>query len=1042
MIGPARPDDVSDESTNYATWKNAANEQIRDFQQSPIYGPVYNKIRPPKNMILFVGDGLSSSTVTGARYLKAANMNKSAGEVVLDWELWPTVSLVHTFSANSTTTESAAAATALFCGTKAVQKVIGLTGVKECCTCKRFDSSQEIKSTLIHAQKNGLSTGIVTTTRITHATPAACYAHSRDRNHEADLLLSPSDFSFVCDDIASQLINNGLDFNVILGGGSRMFYQNVSAVTPKTPGSRKDGRNLFAQWLWEQQKRNRRHKLVFDSEKLKRLDLVEVDYLFGLLAPNHLDYEIRRTDQLSFSELTQIAVQILSRNPKGYLLLVEGGRIDKGHHANQAKYALTETLALEQAVSSAMRRVNLNDTLMVVTADHSHAYGVVGKANRRRNILDLDNSQLARDGYPYLISAYFNGPGASVYEPRRDPSNDRIFRDGYRQQALVPLASATHAADDVPLYAIGPLSQLFHRAVDNTYVAHATMFALCLEQYKKEPHSRNKVFIWFTLMETVAQFIPWIFWLTCIFSLVFCDEPTTNVSLFDVADNIVHPLMWKNAATRKIYSFKRSPLYGHIYNTINPPKNMILFIGDGMGSSTITGARYLKAANMNRSAGDVLLDWELWPTVSLVHTFSADRMTTDSASSATALFCGTKVAQQVIGIAGVKKCCTCRSFDSTQQIQSSLILAQKSGMSTGIVTTTRITHATPAAAYAHTTDRDQESDPKTSVSDSFVCDDIASQLINNGLDFNVILGGGSKMFYQNVSTVTPKTPGSRKDGRNLFEQWLREQKKRNRRHKLVFDSEKLKRLDLAEVDYLFGLLAPNHLDYDIRRKNQLSLSEMTEIAIKILARNSKGYLLLVEGGRIDHAHHGNQAKYALTDTLALERAVGSAARQVDADRTLMVVTADHSHVYGVVGYADRRTHILDVDESQTADDGYPYLISAYFNGPASPVKEPRKDPSTDRIFEDDYRQQALVPLGFATHAADDVPLYAMGPFSELFHQPVDNTYVAYATMFALCLDPYANEPHCTHRSASFNGNIPTYQLLVVLVTQFVQNFAL
>ncbi|KAF6770516.1 hypothetical protein AHF37_10931 [Paragonimus kellicotti] len=165
-------------------------------------------------------------------------------------------------------------------------------------------------------------------------------------------------------------------------------------------------------------------------------------------------------------------------------------------------------------------------------------------------------------------------------------------------------------------------------------------------------------------------------------------------------------------------------------------------------------------------------------------------------------------------------------------------------------------------------------------------------------------------------------------------------------------------------------------------------------------------------------------------------------RQVDADRTLMVVTADHSHVYGVVGYANRRTHILDMDESQTANDGYPYLISAYFNGPASPVKKPRTDPSTDRIFEDDYRQQALVPLGFATHAADDVPLYATGPFNELFHQPMDNTYVAYATMFALCLDPYANEPHCNRRSASFNGNVPTYQLLIIIVTHFVQNFAL
>ncbi|KAF8569656.1 hypothetical protein P879_01738 [Paragonimus westermani] len=543
-------------------------------------------------------------------------------------------------------------------------------------------------------------------------------------------------------------------------------------------------------------------------------------------------------------------------------------------------------------------------------------------------------------------------------------------------------------------------------------------------------------------MEAVAISIRLVIWLTGIFSPVFCDKSTPNIALPDVSDKIIDPLFWKNVASQKIHSFKQSSLYGHMYNTINPPKNMILFIGDGMGSSTITGARYLKAANLNRSAGDVLLDWELWPTVSLVRTFSADRMTTDSASSATALLCGTKVAQYVVGLAGVKTCCTCKSFDSVQQIKSSLILAQENGMSTGVVTTTRITHATPAAAYAHTTDRDQESYPKTSpYNSSFVCDDIASQLITNGVDFNVILGGGSKMFYQNVSDVTPKVPGSRNDDRNLLEQWLQEQQKRNRRHKMVFDSEELKQSNLADIDYLFGLLAPSHLEFDIRRRNQLSLSEMTEIAVKILSRNPKGYLLLVEGGRIDHAHHGNQAKYALTDTLALERAVNNAARQVDADRTLMVVTADHSHVYGVVGYAGRRTHVLDVDESQRANDGYPYLISAYINGPAGLVKEPRRDPSTDRIFEDDYRQQALVPLGYSTHAADDVPLYATGPFSELFHGPLDNTYVAYATMFALCLDPYTHEPHCIRRNASFKESMSTCHLLIV-ITYFFHRFVL
>ncbi|KAF5405630.1 hypothetical protein PHET_00836 [Paragonimus heterotremus] len=1011
LTSPVVPE-IPDEVFQPLTWEKAATEQFHDFQQSSVYGPVYNRISPPKNMIIFIGDGMSSSTITGARYLKAANMNKSAGEVVLDWELWPTVSLVHTFSANRMTTDSAAAATALFCGSKVAQSVVGLSGVKECCTCEPSDSAQKLQSILIQAQKKGLSVGIVTTTRITHATPAATYAHSTDRNQENQPKVSSSNSSFVCDDIASQLIDKGLDFKVILGGGARHFYQNVSDVTPKTPGSRTDGKNLFKQWLSEQRKRNRRHALVFNPYELRRLNLNKVDYLFGLLAPSHLDFDIRRTDQPSLSEMTQIAVKVLSRNPKGYLLLVESGRIDHGHHTNQAKYALTETLALERAVNSTIGLVDTDRTLVLVTADHSHGYGVIGYANRRTNVLGLDDSQLADDGHPYLISDYFSGPGASSGKPRETPSVGRTFENGYRQQALIPLRRGVHAADDVPLYATGPFNQLFHRPVDNTFVAYATMFSLCLGPYTNEPHCfrQNATF-------------------STVIGLARAD---------DVSDESMNYATWKNAANEQIRDFQQSPIYGPVYNKIRPPKNMILFVGDGLSSSTITGARYLKAANMNKSAGEVVLDWELWPIVSLVHTFSANSMTTESAAAATALFCGTKTVQYILGLTGVKVCCTCKRFDSSQQIKSTLIHAQKNGLSTGIVTTTRITHATPAACYAHSRDRNHEADLVVSPSDSsFVCDDIASQLINNGLDFNVILGGGSRMFYQNVSAVTPKTPGSRKDGRNLFQQWLREQQKRNRRHKLVFDSEKLKRLDLAEVDYLFGLLAPNHLDYEINRTDQPSLSELTQMAIKILSRNPKGYLLLVEGGRIDHGHHSNQAKYALTETLALEQAVSSAMRRVNLNDTLMVVTADHSHAYGVVGEANRRRHILDLDNSQLANDGYPYLISAYFNGPAGSVKEPRRDPSNDQIFQDGYRQQALVPLASATHAADDVPLYAIGPLNQLFHRAVDNTYVAHATMFALCLEEYKEEPHCVRINISSKRNVCQYQLLILIGSQFL-----
>ncbi|KAF6770672.1 hypothetical protein AHF37_10829 [Paragonimus kellicotti] len=350
----------------------------------------------------------------------------------------------------------------------------------------------------------------------------------------------------------------------------------------------------------------------------------------------------------------------------------------------------------------------------------------------------------------------------------------------------------------------------------------------------------------------------------------------------DIPDESFNPQTWEKLATQQIRDFQQSSIYGPVYNRISPPKNMILFIGDGMSSSTITAARYLKAANMKKPAGEVVLDWELWPTVSLVHTFSANRMTTDSAAAATAIVCGSKVAQFVVGLAGVKECCMCESFDPAQKLQSTLIQAQKKGLSVGIVTTTRITHATPAATYAHSTDRNQENQP-----------------------------------------------------------------------------------------------------------------------------------------------------YALTETLVLERAVNSTIELVDTNQTLVLVTADHSHGYGVIGYANRRTHILGLDDSQLPRvTSFRLMMDIRISSQITLVVQ--ELPLVNRvrilqpgeIFGNAYRQQALIPLRRGVHAADDVPLYATGPFNQLFHRPVDNTFVAYATMFSLCLGPYENEPHCSQQNATSSTDLP------------------
>ncbi|RTG83525.1 alkaline phosphatase [Schistosoma bovis] len=319
-----------------------------------------------------------------------------------------------------------------------------------------------------------------------------------------------------------------------------------------------------------------------------------------------------------------------------------------------------------------------------------------------------------------------------------------------------------------------------------------------------------------------------------------------------------------------------------------------------------------------------------------------------------------------VGITGTVKCCECTELKEEERAKSSLMYASKAGFSTGIVTTTRVTHATPAAAYANMLHRDWESVGPSSKR-GFHCVDAAAQLLTNASHVNVIMGGGAAEFYGPSDNTT-------------------------------FNMK--------------GLFAPSHLAYQLENQDQPSLAEMTEAAIKVLSRNPKGFLLLVEGGRIDHGNHENRAQYALTETLELEKAVEKALSLVDQQETLLLVTADHSHAYGVVGYPTRDTSVLDVDNTAKGDDNKSYLISSYFNGPRGILDAPRSDPATEDRFASNYTAESLVRLSFSTHSAEDVPIYANGPYSELFHSSLDNTFIAHATMYSLCIGPYTNQSHC------------------------------
>jgi alkaline phosphatase len=323
--------------------------------------------------------------------------------------------------------------------------------------------------------------------------------------------------------------------------------------------------------------------------------------------------------------------------------------------------------------------------------------------------------------------------------------------------------------------------------------------------------------------------------------------------------------------------------------------------------------------------------------------------------------------------------------------------AEGAGMATGIVSTARITHATPASTYAKTANRDWENDTKlTDEAKANGCKDIAAQLVDwpAGNGFEVILGGGRANFMLD-SQADPENAdkiGARKDGRDLIKDW---QAKYNDAA-YVWNEDDFKSVDSTKTGHLMGLFEQSHMQYEADRKEkngEPSLAEMTGKAIDILSKDADGFVLMVEAGRVDHAHHAGNAYRALEDTVALDEAVKAAMAKVNPEETLVIVTADHSHVFTMAGYPHRNNPILGV--AGTADDKKPYTTLGYQNGPgAVKAGEERPDVTNVDTQDKDYLQQALVPLEESeTHAGDDVAILAQGPWAHLFQGIVEQNMI-------------------------------------------------
>lgn len=372
-----------------------------------------------KNVIFMIGDGMGFAQMTAARWEKAGGDQPGYHPTLekyqntrLHMDGMEHAGYMSTHSLDSWITDSAAASTALATGHKTYNDVISVTNITAHGEIIGYENATlyavPLKTILEMAGEAGKATGVVSTSRITHATPAAYYAHTAFRDWEYD--------------IAEQCINSKME--VAMGGGASKFsFENRSLL--------EEASSLG--WT-----------VVTNKSRLMALDPAATSRVLGIFTSSHMTYELDRDPDVepSLAEMTQFAIDLLSQDEDGFFLMVEGARIDHAGHARDYKRIVVDTLAFDDAVKVALDyAANNSDTLVVVTADHECGGLVMGAVTSE------------------YIEGWAPNFGSGAY-PVSDTYSD-----------LTILKEASHTSVDVPLLASGPTAIEFSRGlIDNIEV--------------------------------------------------------------------------------------------------------------------------------------------------------------------------------------------------------------------------------------------------------------------------------------------------------------------------------------------------------------------------------------------------------------------------------------------------------------------------------------------------------------------------------------------------------------------------------------------
>ncbi len=505
-------------------------------------------------------------------------------------------------------------------------------------------------------------------------------------------------------------------------------------------------------------------------------------------------------------------------------------------------------------------------------------------------------------------------------------------------------------------------------------------------------------------------------------------------------------------------------------------KNVIFFLGDGMGPVTVTASRIYKYGEAGK------LNMEQLTRSARIKTYSNDAQTTDSAPSMAAYTTGIKMNNEVLAstpdtkannssnaayVSGSNTLCPATGNGSS--VPTILEMAKAAGKAVGAVTTARVTHATPAATYSHICHRDGENNIAAQMvptCDNTKCVDSAVSPLSAATRFNtaltkgtdvgldVLLGGGLRHYLPKGAAGASRT-----DTTNLLNELqtsgytviapvdsITAPTTSTTSAQKQAATAAFRAVNAATTNKLVGFFTRSHMSYELDRvtAEEPSLAEMSTKAVDILSKNSNGFYLMVEGGRIDHALHDTSAKRALVDTIAFDDAIKAVLAQMEAKdpglkNTLILVTADHDHTMAFNGYGKRtgattatQAGVLglvknvitgqpdpDVRGSATAK---PYPILVFGNGgtgappeggastctatgkggpggavSCAPVRGVDRPVLTDAdTSSDNYHQPVNVPFagtGSETHGGGDVTLFGKGAGVGLVKGTMDNTKV-------------------------------------------------